>query len=381
MKEYLKNNCYLTLHEVELSKQILHKKKVCGELLPLKTWIFSFLQDKETELNHILYLLDLNDEDTFRNVFKQVQTITRDLVYCNTRLISSIHRYQETDNVCLRMLSWLHAQHPIVKGLPLGISDGNFMIAASDNLPTIYYLPNSSQHILLHLPLFFHEIGHKFFVHHRLEMMDLVKEFQIRMLKFFKSAYQKNDKRTATLVKKTKIIVVDTWTKWIEELFCDAVGVRIGGASYLHAFSHYLRMNGRAAFYRTDKDLGGSSHPVPWLRVKFLVKWAEDFGLREEAEALSTEWNALAKMQEIREQYFGFYRDDFYNDVKQCLDDMLIESEPILFQDYDSNIRNFDPSKNNFIELANLAWRKFHDDLVDYEEWEKSVVSSFTSNL
>ena len=376
MKKYLENNCYLILHEVESSKQILQRQEVCEELVPLKEWLTKYLQELEDELNHNLYLLDLNDEDTFRNIFKQVQIITRALVFCNIRLMPSIHRYKPTDNVCLKLLSWLHKQHPIMAGLPLGIFDGQFMIAASNDYPTVYYLPNSSQHILLHLPLFFHEIGHKFFAHHRPEMMDLVKEFQINLLRFFKSANQKNDKRSAIQAKKTKIIVVDTWTNWIEELFCDAVGIRIGGASYIHAFSYYLRMSGRAAFFRTEKDLGKSSHPVSWLRVKFLIKWAEQYGLEKEALSLSEEWEALAKIQGIKEQYFGFYKDVFFFFLKQCLDDMLVVSEPIFFKDYDNRPEEFDKSKTNFIELTNLAWRKFYNDLKGYEVWEKNIIES-----
>ena len=242
MKKYLENNCYLILHEVESSKQILQRQEVCEELVPLKEWLTKYLQELEDEL--------------------------------------------------------------------------------------------------------------------------------------FKSANQKNDKRSAIQAKKTKIIVVDTWTNWIEELFCDAVGIRIGGASYIHAFSYYLRMSGRAAFFRTEKDLGKSSHPVSWLRVKFLIKWAEQYGLEKEALSLSEEWEALAKIQGIKEQYFGFYKDVFYDDVKQCLDDMLVVSEPIFFKDYDNRPEEFDKSKTNFIELTNLAWRKFYNDLKGYEVWEKNIIES-----
>jgi len=303
------------------------------------------------------------------------------LGFCNARLIPSIHRYKTNDNLCLKLLSWLHKQHLIMADQPIGVSDGQFMISASNEYPTIYYLPSSSQHILLHLPLFFHEIGHKFFAHHRPEMMDLVKEFQLKLLSFFKLPFQKNDKRYKAQAKKTKVIVVDTWINWIEELYCDAVGIRIGGASYIHAFSHYLRMSGRAAFFMTEKDLGGSSHPVPWLRVKFLARWAEEYGLNEEAKALNEEWEELAKMQGIKEQYYGFYKDDFYNDIKQCLDDMLTVSEPIFFQDYDSNIGKFDITKSNFIELANFAWRNFYGDLKNYEDWEQGVIDSFNAPI
>ena len=381
MKQYLENNCKLIKHDVELSIQILKGNNVCKELTPLRDWLMVYLKDLDKKLTHDLYLLGLDDEETFRNIFKRSQKVMRDLVFYNTHFMPSIHRYKTNDNLCLKLLSWLHNEHPILVGHPFGLSDGNFMIAPFQNNPTMYYLPNSSQHTLLHLPLFFHEVGHKFFDYHRPEMMDLVKEFQRNLLQFFELTFRGNTKRYEKQAKKAKIVVIDTWINWIEELFCDAVGIRIGGASYIHAFSHYLRMSGRASFLRKEKDLAGSSHPIAWLRVKFLVKWAEEHGLADEAKSLSEEWQSLAEMQKITEQFGGFYIDDFYDDVKQCLDDMLIVSEPINFKDYDNRPEEFDKSTSNFIELTNLAWRKFYNDLEGYEAWEKNIIESINQPI
>ena len=55
---------------------------------------------------------------------------------------------------------------------------------------------------------------------------------------------------------------------------------------------------------------------------------------------------------------------------------MLIVSEPINFRDYDNRPEEFDKSISNFIELTNLAWRKFYNDLEVYEAWEKNIIES-----
>lgn len=375
MQKQLEDNCYLIQHELELSKKIVNEQVVCEELTPLKEWLLAFLKEMEEETHQNLYHIELNLPETFPQIFKRLQGITRNLRYCDGHLVPSICRYKKSDNVSLKVLGWLHNQHPDLVGKPFGISDNSFSIVPSENIPTIYYLPSSSQHILLHLPLFFHEMGHDFYMYHRPEMLDLVKELQKKLLKFFALAFQGNNNRSKAKAREAKTIVVDTWIYWIEELYCDAVGIRIGGAGYIHAFSFYLRMVGRAAFFQTKKDLANSSHPVPWLRVKFLVHWAKEYGLVEEAKTLEEDWNGLAKMQGIRkENYFGYYRQEYYEHIKKCLDDMLVISEPIFFQDYNQDIEEFDLMQHNYIQLTNLAWRKFYENLKGYEQWEQEVI-------
>jgi len=79
---------------------------------------------------------------------------------------------------------------------------------------------------------------------------------------------------------------IDTWYSWIEEFFCDAVGMTIGGASYLYTFSHYLRIEGRSAFSKDFNDLQLSSHPVTWYRIKNLCLRAKKLDLIEEEDAI-----------------------------------------------------------------------------------------------
>jgi len=84
MKQYLENNCKLIKHDVELSIQILKGNNVCKELIPLRDWLMVYLKDLDKKLTHDLYLLGLEDEETFRNIFKRSQKVMRDLVFYNT---------------------------------------------------------------------------------------------------------------------------------------------------------------------------------------------------------------------------------------------------------------------------------------------------------
>src|SRR5207247_6965427 len=68
--------------------------------------------------------------------------------------------------------------------------------------------------------------------------------------------------------------IVARWHTWTQELFCDAVGLVVGGPSFLNAFSGHLSSMSRGDFHRAESDLIGSTHPVTWLRIRLLASRA-----------------------------------------------------------------------------------------------------------
>jgi hypothetical protein len=226
----------------------------------------------------------------------------------------------------------------------------------------IYYLPTSSQLNLLHFPLFFHEFGHFLYAAHQQEVEDLIKEFQSKIKDKIVIVNEENTKKNEKQREKN-IEIIETWFHWMQEFFCDAVGLYIGGKSYLHTFSLYIRTSGNASFYLSEEYLKGSSHPVSWLRIKFLAHRAKTLGLEKEAIELEYLWKEIAKMLNIaKETYHGYYEDSFFESINECLDDMIEETQPICFQDYIKNTDNPSSEKMNFIELVNWAWDNADND-------------------
>ncbi len=176
------------------------------------------------------------------------------------KYISPLSRCLKSDNLSIKLLKWLHDQHTQSKNVAFAVSDGNFSIYPSTNIPVIYYLPASSQKSLLHLPLFFHEYGHFLFEFHRKEMIDYIISMQDGMEELLLQPFQQNDAKFHREKTKTKNII-ETWYDWIEEIFCDLVGLTICGPSFLKTFSLYLRMSGREVFYLSDRELENSTHP------------------------------------------------------------------------------------------------------------------------
>jgi hypothetical protein len=294
----------------------------------------------------------------------------------SAKYISPLSRYSKSDNISIMLLKWLHDQHSQSKDVPFAVSDGNFSIYPSKEIPVIYYLPSSSQKSLLHLPLFFHEFGHYLFEVHRKEMNDYIISMQDGMEELLLQPYQQNDDRFHRERKKTKNII-ETWYDWIEEIFCDLVGLTIAGPDFLKTFSLYLRMSGREAFYLSDKELENSTHPVSWIRIKFLVDRAKKMDFVNEANQIEVEWKKMATLMNMTPVYHGYYSAAYDTLINEALDSMLEEASPIRYVDYVSISDEFVPGRDNFIQLMNVAWRIQEKKHGLYESWETEVIETF----
>jgi hypothetical protein len=131
------------------------------------------------------------------------------------------------------------------------------------------------------------------------------------------------------------------------------------------------------AFYRPEENLCKSSHPVSWLRVKFLVQRAKVMGLVEEAERMNKDWQDLAKLLNINENYHKYYRDSYNSFIVTALDDMIKEANPIFFKDFDSPIVSYIANDHNFIQLVTWAWQTYIEAPTEFRRQEQHVLNFF----
>lgn len=290
--------------------------------------------------------------------------------FISTKYLPAIYRNHDNDLLALKLLQWLHSEHTQTKDEPFLIQDGNFSILPAVGLPISYYLPVVSQQGLLFLPLFFHELGHYFYQSHKPEMDTLVKNLQAKLDAILQPAFQSNSAQAKEQAEKTKRIV-ETWYEWAQEFFCDAIGLEIGGKTYIKAFSYYLRMQGQTNLQLPEKDLANSSHPLSWLRIKFLVEHARKLGLDAEANEVEKEWADIANTLKVSEEYFGYYSPKYHDAIRETLDNMVEEAAPIRFPNYLSNTAQ---SSANFIKIIHNAWEKFESEPQNYDSWETTVI-------
>jgi len=232
----------------------------------------------------------------------------------------------------------------------------------------IYFLPAFEQDSLLFQSLLFHEFGHLLYACHMKEMDDLVGELQREIGRLLLPPSQRNDRHDEAQADARGTIVA-RWHTWTQELFCDAVGLVIGGPSFLHAFSGHLSSMSRGDFHRAEGDLMGSSHPVTWLRIRFLASRARSLNWTEPANGVESEWDLVAAAMRISEDYQGFYDERLRGAIEKTLDDMLTEADP-----YRCAPEEASGAAPSLVGLLNRAWLEFPRDPETFSEWEAARI-------
>ena len=170
----------------------------------------------------------------------------------------------------------------------------------------------------------------------------------------------------------------------MHELFCDAVGLVIGGPAFAYSFSMYFRLLGREEYHLRYEELVGREHPVTWLRIRMLGDRTRQMGYDDVANELEETWSTIAETMGAEEDYYGFYEPKWLPDIQATIDSMLAEAELSSFSGADVSAEVADDSGDlsvdltafSFVPLLNQAWRKFLKDPDRYAAWERRAIES-----
>lgn len=381
MRQLLEQNNRDLINELEKIEFSLHQKEafLLSELNDYYNWLLGNCTKLKYQIKENLVDLSKNQDSILVDILSNTNVATRSLHELNRFFLNPILRMSVSDQLCVKLLDWLHKNHSKTTNQLFAISDGSFASLPYPQMPTIYFIPPSSQERLLYLPLLFHEFGHLLYAFHKDEMDCLVEELQQQIVQALEPNVYRNDDYSLEENKWRKIIT-EIWYEWTQEVFCDAVGLTIGGPAYLNSFSMHLRMLGREEFQIPKNSLVLREHPVTWIRIKILANRAKNMSLEKNALELETSWLKIASYLEITEDYFGFYTQDFLTIIQQKIDDMLIEADPNLYkkseiEEYQEDIGNMSP-----IKLFNLAWDKFYSDQNSYNSWENKAIGQWLKN-
>jgi len=207
-------------------------------------------------------------------------------------------------------------------------------------------------------------------------MDELVKELQDFIVSELQPMSQRNDLR-AKRQRELQMAVGITWYAWAQELFCDAVGLLTTGPAYGYAFSDYLLHLDRGDFSLDRPALSYSSHPITWLRIKFLVSRARKLGYTEMASELESQWASMAASLGIVEDYFGYFESSWMSKVESVLDDMLTETSPRPCSKEEALADREWSSGDTPVFLLNRAWWTARRSPQSFPTWEPSALSTF----
>ncbi len=326
--------------------------------------------------NHVLQNiadLDSGGQLLVEDVLSNTLSAARFTRLLSARLTAPILRARPTDRLTLRILGWLHRQHPKTVMFPAAFTSGETGVLPMTSIMPIYSLPAFEQETLLFQPLLFHEFGHLLYQCHAAEMDDLVSDLQQDLDQLLVPPSQRNDQHGEVQAAQRRVIVT-RWHTWANEIFCDAVGLVIGGPSFLYAFSEHLSTMGRGDFYRPYQDLCDAEHPVTWLRIQLLASRARRLQWKDAADQVDATWAELAQAMEINEDYHGFYDDRFRLSIDARVDEMLTEAAPRGCSQQEAAC---DP--DSIVGLLNSAWRQFRANPETYAAWVRLKESKRSS--
>lgn len=345
-----------------------------AELLPYQVSMQQVCQQLRSVILQNLRDLQVGQIALAEEILSNTQAATRTLNIMSSRLAYPILRASEADRLSLRVIGWMHRQHPETQHLPPAFCDGALAVWTFD-LP-IYFLPCLDRQSLLFQPLLFHEFGHVLYACHQRDMDDLVGALQRAISQHILPPSSRND-QYASLQNEQRQAIVDVWYPWVQELFCDAVGFIMGGPSFLHAFSTHLRMLERGDLVQSPLNLQRSTHPVAWLRVKLLAERAAAAGFTAEAQAVNDEWMAVAQAMGVVEDYHGYYDPAIGSLVTQTVEDMLIEAAPHPCTVEEAAGGAWQDDIDSIVRLLNWAWQQYFAESAHYEGWEAAIIQRF----
>lgn len=374
MWDYLKEANTDLLYQIEVVQEVMGGTSVAGELTPYLGQVSQLCAELRLQALRNLQDIEYRVESTLSDILAETQRLTEFFELVNTRLAIPIVRAKREDRLGLLFLRFLHDSNPKSALLPYGITDGNFAVYPSPVIPPVYLLPVTRQTTLLYLPLVYHEYGHVLYALHKQELDDLVEEFQKVVARSLLPQSVRGSSATAATAFRRR--VVTAWYAWAQEMYCDAVGLTIGGPSFLKAFSHFFRTRSVDQYYLPREEQLCRKHPVTWLREKLLIDRARKFGFLDLADSVDRAWLQTANTLNIAEDYEGTWREEYLLPVREMLDNMIEESQPYQHRPEDAEVDEGLP-RFNPIQLCNLAWSQFEKEPATFRHWERTRIEQF----
>lgn len=359
--------------DVETLLTLIKDTSVPLELVSYQMLIIGLCEYAKESISKNLRNISLNRDDILEDIFSDVQQTMILVKLISDRFSVPIIRAMPSDRLCLSILSWVHSTNKKTRKFPPAISDGS--VSVLPVYPQVYMFPQLEKRSLLYQPLLFHEFGHVLYACHKQELDNLVKDLQSDITEIILPRSQRNDRHSEIQSNRHQTIA-DTWYAWIQELFCDAVGFRIGGPSFLYAFSVYLGAVNRNHFYRAPKDLALSEHPVTWLRVHFLADLARKENQDKLAQNIESEWSIFAEAMGIQEDYHGYYDKSLTKVVKNTIADMLTETDPMQCTKDEVAGGGWEIGDSP-VRLLNWAWQMKLQNKTSYKVWEKNQIDRY----
>jgi len=375
-RELLAGRNRAAIREIAALEAALQRHPSVPFLSPYRSKLLDFAQQSRHQAENNLHFLTIGLDDLLNDIRSWTALVLENVRVAAHLLAGPLLRSSASDQAAIKIIEWLHRTDPRSTSMPAISADGDPAVLPLIEFTPIYQFPTLKQESLLHLPLYFHEFGHVLYAIHRQEMYDLVKELQDFIINELQPLSQRNDLR-AKRQRELQLEVGVTWYAWTQELFCDAVGLVMTGPAYGFAFADYLLRLEHGDFSLDRVALAYSSHPITWLRIKFLTSRSRTLGFTEMASEIETEWSSIAEALGVTEDYFGYFETPWMNKIESALNDMLTQASPSACSREDTLAEKEWSRGVSPVLLLNRAWKMARNSPDTFASWEPSALISF----
>ncbi|MFQ5812607.1 MAG: hypothetical protein ACE5I2_05380, partial [Anaerolineae bacterium] len=128
MREILRQSNLDLLREINRLELALSSVSVLPDLFAYRKRISKVCEVLREQGRQNLHDLNLYKDEILSDILSGTQNLAKLFRLYNEHFASPILRSLPSDRLCLRVITWLHANHPETQNVPAGLSDGGFRI-------------------------------------------------------------------------------------------------------------------------------------------------------------------------------------------------------------------------------------------------------------
>lgn len=316
-----------------------------------------------------------------REAFRRFRNCLREIEWIEYFGISALYYQTKEIGYLNKLIFKIHQEVnlPLVPPSVACISTEHYYYHGFTN---VIFVPIGESEFLLHLPDFFHELGHAVLFKRDETNLQHIKSTFNKATNLIAKHYQEVHQRKERETGPEAIIWIirhihSQWSDWIEEFFSDLFALYTLGPAY--AWSHlHLTLKRSSNIYRFSKYLP-LGHPSDDARMKLLNIGLELLEFKECSEKIMKEWKnmPLSVVAKPIPEYQYAYPDDLMNELAKLFLKGLADSNFVIIQP--ERLQKL--GNDSIVKLLNDAWTMFWQNPDNYRSWEEGKIQDIKKSF
>jgi hypothetical protein len=316
--------------------------------------------------------LKKREEDDLRDIFRDIRICTRDIALVEYYGIPALRYQTEEIGFLNKLMFKIHEEMrlPLPPPAVCCIATEHYFLNLFTN---VVFAPLSESEFMLHLPDFYHEVGHYVLENRESELrLKVIKEnYELSFLEITEY-YDDLLKRTRRDYGPPEIHIAierihSQWKNWLIEFFCDLFALYTVGPAYAWAHLHLTAKRSDDIYELSFLQF--QKHPSDESRMRILIFGLKNLGFNEEAKKILSRWSELSRYWgEPKSEYQYAYPDILLKKISELILDglrragVLVVSSKTLTDEDGQSIRAILNS------TWNIFWKSERDDFRKLEE-------------